>query len=230
MPNGRDPTLLVTHANTNQDESEAPRISTEEISKRIRELDQKTITDIAIQAAQLHPDVMDMIDNAIHVIQERERNRVIDFDHYAESIWRAINVTHSKKSCARQYDAGLDVAFSTSDIINSIVKQCVASANPQTRLNGLYVLREIGETIVLVPADQLGRQVRIHFQSDTSLTQGMSKILLSMTKSEIRSIKEDDENPEGFWQKLEDLEEEARGYCLHPGLKEVRELVVSLKV
>ncbi|EKV07893.1 hypothetical protein PDIG_61260 [Penicillium digitatum PHI26] len=47
-----------------------------------------------------------------------------------------------------QYDVSFEDAQDVVDTIKSITKQCRPFANPQTRFNGLSVLRKIGKTIL----------------------------------------------------------------------------------
>jgi hypothetical protein len=203
----------------------APQVSAEEVSRRIKQLDSRSVADILQLAAQTHPDVLGMIDDAIRVIQERKRNRVIDFDHHSKSIWKSINVTYKSMRGAKQYDISGDVAMSVISTIELITRQCGPSTNPQTRFNGLSVLRKIGKTIALSSTDTLGHEVQKWFQSDASLTKGMLKILHSMETGEIKALRDDESSPEALWPKLKELEELSRDYCIHPGFEKVLNLL-----
>ncbi|KAJ9490890.1 hypothetical protein VN97_g2380 [Penicillium thymicola] len=138
---------------------------------------------------------MSMVDNAIRIIREKEQNRIINFDHYSSSVWQSINTEYRSMRGAEQYD----VSF-------------------ETRFNGLSVLRKIGKTIALSSNDTLGHEVQRQFQWDASLVEGMLEILDSMTAEEILEIREDEASPESLWPKLQELEELANDYCIHPGL------------
>ncbi|KOS42096.1 hypothetical protein ACN38_g7007 [Penicillium nordicum] len=193
----------------------------EEISQQIQHLSRQSVTDILTQAAQTHPDVMSMVDDAIRIIREKEQNRIISFDHYSSSVWKSINITYRSMRGAKQYDVSFEVAQEVVDAIKSITKQCGPFTNPQTRFNGLSVLRKIGKTIALSSNDTLGHEVRKQFQWGASLVEGMLEILDSMTAEEILEIREDEASPESLWPKLQELEELANDYCIHPGLEAV---------
>ncbi|KAJ5514586.1 hypothetical protein N7463_004138 [Penicillium fimorum] len=205
----RADTLGDAHANTT-----AP--PPDEISRRIQHLDSQTVTDILTRAAQIHPDVMSMVDDAIHVIRERDQHRVINFDHYSGSIWKSINITYRSMRGGAQYDVSFEVAQDVVDTIKLITKQCGTFTNPQTRFNGLSVLRKIGKTIALSSNDTVGHEVQKRFQYDTALVDGMWEIVESMT--------EDESSPEALWPKLMELEELAEDYCIHTGLQDVLDL------
>ncbi|KGO77225.1 hypothetical protein PITC_092970 [Penicillium italicum] len=192
--------------------------SVEEISQNIQHLDPQTVTDLLIQAAHIHPDVMSMVDDAIRVIREKEQNRIINFEHYSSSVWKSINITYGSMRGGAQYDVSFEVAQSIVDTIKLITKQCGPFTNPQTRFNGLSVLRKIGKTIALSSNDTLGHEVQKRFQWDTSLVEGMLEIIDSMMEDERREIREDESSPESLWPKLEELEQLAEDYCIHPGL------------
>ncbi|KGO41284.1 hypothetical protein PEXP_106640 [Penicillium expansum] len=193
----------------------------EEISQKIQHLDSQTVTDILIQAAQIHPDVMSMVDDTIRVLREKEQNRIINFDHYSSSVWKSINITYLSMRGGAQYDVSFEVAQDVVDTIKSITNQCGPFTNFQTRFNGLSVLRKIGKTIALSSNDTVGHEVQKHFQWDGSLVEGMLEILDSMTADEIREIREDKSSPESLWPKLQELGELANDYCIHPGIEEV---------
>lgn len=161
---------------------------------------------------------MSMVDNAIRIIREKEQNRIINFDHYSSSVWQSINTEYRSMRDAEQYDVSFEVAQDVVDTIKSITKQCGQFTNPQTRFNGLSVLRKIGKTIALSSNDTLGHEVQRQFQWDASLVEGMLEILDSMTAEEILEIREDEASPESLWPKLQELEELANDYCIHPGL------------
>ncbi|CAP94807.1 hypothetical protein E8E15_004732 [Penicillium rubens] len=199
----------------------------EEISRRIKHLDPDTVDNILTQAAQIHPDVMSMVDDAIRVIREKEQNRVLSFDHYSSSVWKSINVTYRSMRGGAQYDVSFEVAQEVVGTIKSITEQCGPLTNPRTRFNGLSVLRKIGKTIALSSNDTVGHEVQKRFQWDACLVTGMLEILDSMTADEVRAIREDESRPEALWPKLQELEELSHDYCIHPGLVDVLNRVES---
>ncbi|KAJ5615699.1 hypothetical protein N7537_000813 [Penicillium hordei] len=155
---------------------------------------------------------MSMVDDAIRVIWEKEQNRIINFDHYSSSVWQSINVEYRSMGGGAQYDVSFEVAQDVVDTIKSITEQCGPFTNPQTRFNGLSVLRKIGKTITLSSNDTLGHEVQKRFQWDTSVVEGMLEIL---------EIRENEASPESLWPKLQELEELSSDHCIYPGLEAV---------
>ena len=141
----------------------------EEIYSRIKHLDPDTVDNILTQPAQIHPDVMSMVNDAIRVIQEKEQNRVLSFDQYSGSFWKSINVTYRSIGSGALYDISFEVAYEVVNTINSITEQCGPHTNPTTRFNGLSILRNIGKTITLSSNDTVGHKVQEHFQWDSIL-------------------------------------------------------------
>ncbi|KAJ5959921.1 uncharacterized protein N7479_007071 [Penicillium vulpinum] len=200
----------------------------EEISQRVQhleDLDPDAVVHILAQAAQIHPDVMGMVDQAIRAIREIEQNRILTFDHYSSEVWRSINITYRSMGGSAQYDIADDVAQEVVDTIETIAEQCGSYASPQTRLNGLSTLRKIGKTIALSSNDTVGHEVQNWFQSDSSLVEGMIKIISSMTADEIRAIRENKSSQGALWPKLQELEDLADSHCIHPGLAEVLDIL-----
>lgn len=98
-------------------------------------------------------------------------------------------------------------------------------ANPKTRFNGLSVLRKIGKTIALSSNDTLGNEVQKQFQYDSSLEDGMFKIVSSMKPEERQTIRQDETSEEALWPKLHELQELGADYCIFGGLGKVLDLL-----
>lgn len=77
----------------------------EEISQRVQELDLQSIPNILAYAARIHPDVIYMVDQAIHVTREREQNSILNFDQDSSDVWKSINITHRYKRSQAQSSA-----------------------------------------------------------------------------------------------------------------------------
>ncbi|KAJ5774206.1 hypothetical protein N7457_009102 [Penicillium paradoxum] len=225
----RSNTLGEAHINATRNQVGIPQISAEEVSSRVHyldDIDPQASIDIFIRAAQTHPDVLRMINCAIWDIQEEERNTVLSFDDHSRSIWRLINITHGPRRSGHHYwGVTQEVVTEIVETIESIADQCGPCASPQTRVNGLSVLRKIGKTIALSATHEVGRDIQEHFQSDSSLVETMTEIINSMTPDEIRAIRENDQRPEALWPKLLELEELSNEHCIHPGLEDVLNVI-----
>ncbi|KAJ5109447.1 hypothetical protein N7456_006122 [Penicillium angulare] len=183
------------------------------------------LSELLIKAAEMHPDVNTMITDAIKEEREKRQKVVINFDHYSSSIWKSINITYRSMSGSKQYDMAWDVAGNITSTVGMIAQRCNAMASPQTRLNGLSVLRKIGKTIILSSNSTLGSEVRKQFQSDPSLENAMHDIVSVMSVEEKEAIKGDDSGSGSLWEKLQELENLADGYCVFEGLKRVLDLI-----
>ncbi|CAG8140666.1 unnamed protein product [Penicillium salamii] len=211
-----------TMGNAETTGAEAPSTQTaaEKATQLVDKIDAQEVAKILIQAAQAHPDVMTMLDDSFRAMVERERARVITFDHYSSSIWRQINVSYSSMRGSKQYEQAFEVASDTSSAIQSIARQCGPNTNPQTRYNGLSVLRKIGKTIALSEGDTIAHEVQKHFQSDRALVRGMISIIESMGDDEIDSIA-NQEDTDDLYSKLWELVELSEGRHLFKGLPDV---------
>ncbi|CAG8028003.1 unnamed protein product [Penicillium salamii] len=221
-----DPAAKRLRANTLGDaettRAEAPSTQTaaEKATQLVDKIDAQEVSKILIQAAQAHPDVMAMLDDSFRAMVERERARVITFDYYSSSIWREINVSYKSMRGSQQYEQAFDVASETSSTIQSIARQCGRNANPQTRYNGLSVLRKIGKTICLSGGNTIAHEVQKHFQSDDALVKGMISIINSMGDDELKSIA-NQEDTEKLYPKLVELDQLSEDRCLFEGIQDV---------
>lgn len=82
----------------------------DKIRQQVQHLSREQLTDIVIAAAQAHSDLNATIGSTIQATREKERNRVINFDHYSSSVWKEINITYRRMSGSKQYVIAWDVA------------------------------------------------------------------------------------------------------------------------
>jgi hypothetical protein len=171
-------------------------------------------------AAAAHKDVAELVLSQHARIVATERAKVIDFDHYSKSAWKVINVTYSRLSGSKQYEASFDAASSVQDDIKAIGKAATAHASYGTKKSALETLRKIGKTIAL-STGTVGHEVQKQFQWDNSLEKTMLQIAKSMTEEEQAKMLTDE-----FEEKLVELEGLAEDHCIFEKLKDVR-LVLS---
>ncbi|KAJ5337757.1 hypothetical protein N7452_004485 [Penicillium brevicompactum] len=202
--------------------AEAPnsRKATETASELVGQLSQTDQSSLLTLAAQNYPGVMAMLNDAVIAMRERERSSVVNFDSYSSSVWREINITYKSMRGAAQYEQSFEVASDVAHDINAIAKQCGPNVNPQTRLNGLSVLRKIGKTVCLSSGDVIAREVRNSYGVSSALVNGMRNIVQSMGEDEVQSIK-DQTDQEVLYPKLVELHELAGSYGIFNGLGEV---------
>jgi hypothetical protein len=222
----RTNTMGDTRSNSLGSEASTPQEQTEDASELIQQLGASEISQLLTQAAQAHPDVMSMLTNAVQAIRERERNRVISFDHYSKSIWREINVAYKSMRGGAQYDKSFEVANDTLETIETIKERCGPNVSPGTRLNGLSVLRKIGKKIAVSCGDVIAHEVQKQFQGNPALENAMYHILESMQEPEVQSIK-DGTDPENLYVKLEELHELGESYSIFETMEDVLNFIAD---
>ncbi|CAG8923533.1 unnamed protein product [Penicillium salamii] len=216
------------HAETTGAEAPSTQTAAEKATELVDKIGAQEVSKILIQAAQAHPDVMAMLDDSFRAMVERERARVITFDHYSGSIWRDINVSYSHIRGYKLCNKAFDVSSDMSETIQSIARQCGPNANPQTRYNGLSVLRKIGKTIALSEGDNMALEVQQYFQSDDTLVEGMASIIESMGEDELNSIA-NQKDTENLYLNLLELVELSEGRHLFEGLSDVPKYLSKYK-
>jgi hypothetical protein len=199
-------------------------VNLETVTAMLAELPTAWTRDALASMALKHPDVLQAISDEVKRTRDRANKLVIDFDHHSKSIWKELNVTYRSMSGSRQYDIANDVADRINSAIKSIVTQCRRPSSPQTRRNGLEVLRKIGKSIVL-SRDTLGHEVQKRYQWDKALEDGMLEILEYMDQSELDKIRGGTTSPSELWQKLLELETLARSACCFEAMHEVFEFI-----
>ena len=179
----------------------------------------ETIRSFLAAAAYRYPPIASLILDEHRKIAAAQQARVIDFDHYSKSAWKVINVTYSKLSGSRQYEASFQAAASVEGYIKAIGKDTPAHASFDTKKSALQTLRKIGKTIAL-STDVVGHEVRIQFQSESCLEMTMLRIVKSMTQRERAMVLTDE-----LEEKLEELEGLAEDHCIFERLKDVRRVL-----
>ena len=196
---------------------------TNAIRENIRLLQQQQINDILTKAAESHQDVADMVSDAVNELRRKEETRVINFDFYSKDVWKSLNITHKRLKSSMQFEVSFDVVNEITDAVDTIVERCTSFASPQTRLNGITVLRKIGKSTCLAPMDTLGAEVtkQITNGNQSFLADGMLDITRAMPLQERKALVEDKSTPDAFWPKLIELDE----YGLFTNLQEVMDLL-----
>jgi hypothetical protein len=179
----------------------------------------ETVRSFLAAAAYRYSPIASLVLDEHRKIVEAQQAKVIDFDHYSKSVWKVINVTYSKLSGSRQYEASSEAIASVEGYIEAIGRDTPAHASFGTKKSALETLRKIGKTIAL-STDVVAYEVRIQFQNESCLETTMLQIAKSMTEEERTEVLTDE-----FEEKLEELEGLAEGYCIFEKLKDVRRVL-----
>ncbi|KAL9034824.1 MAG: hypothetical protein Q9180_005195 [Flavoplaca navasiana] len=168
----------------------------------ISTFDLPTTQSLLLSAAQHHPTVAQSILTKHSEILAAERSRVIDFDHYSKSIWRALRDA-DKLSGSRAWEASFDVSTSIKSAAQKMVKGAPAHASLGTKKSALYTLRKICKTVALGRNDTCGHEVYNTLTGEQTLENGMLDIISVMSEQEKEIMRGD-----GEWVgKMEELEE-----------------------
>ncbi|PLN80396.1 hypothetical protein BDW42DRAFT_194486 [Aspergillus taichungensis] len=101
-------------------------------------------------------------------------------------------------------------------VMDDVVRHCGEHASPQTRWNGLSVLRKIGKTLALSRSSTLAADVTW----DPCLEDGMLEILASMSREEKVAIRRD-ERSKALWPKLVELDGLRQEQCILENMEKV---------
>ena len=190
-------------ANTSGDTSNPlPTAPATDYKLLISTFDLPTTQSLLLSAAQHHPAVAQSILTKVAEIVAAERSRVIDFDHYSKSIWRALRDA-DRMSGSRAWEASFDVSSSIESAVQKMVEGAPARASLGTKKSALYTLRKICKTVALGRNDTCGHEVYNTLTGEQTLENGMLDIIGGMSEEEKEVMRGD-----GEWVgKMEELEE-----------------------
>ena len=185
----------------------------------------KLIKEILLNAALATPEIAATLRSRKqeHIERiERERSKVIDFSSYAQKVDYWINERYMNSSCAKQYNAAFDVIRQIEEIFTTIVDQAAQKhatfGTKQSALDALYL---IGWAIC-ESQEEIGKQIRMHFQVDNSLEDSMNAVIDEMSVEECERMRAREySGGTSFLGAMEELKKLADDYCVCTGLQGV---------
>ncbi|KAF2105905.1 hypothetical protein BDV96DRAFT_655180 [Lophiotrema nucula] len=176
----------------------APTAPQHDLGECIEALDIATVKQLLLQAAYAQPAVAASLRSGYDAIIQRERSRVVSFDHYSKSVWYSLNKKYSRLGGSKQIG---------------------------TKQSGLETLRKIGKTICMSSNDVVGHEMKNSMGQNTCLEDAMLAILSVMTEVEKQIMCDIDDGRSTFLAKMEELDSLAKSYCV---LKKLEEVVQEL--
>jgi len=132
-----------------------------------------------------------------------------------------INERYINSSCSKQYNAAFDVIRQIEGIFTTIVEQAAQKhatfGTKQSALDALYL---IGWAIC-ESQEEIGKQIRMHFQVDNSLEDSMNAVIDEMSVEECERMRALDYSGTSFLGAMEELKKLADDYCVCTGLQGV---------
>ena len=211
-------------SNSGIDQSALDSTKTAKLSQSIETLNDATVREYLLFAAQESPKIAGLIAAAAKRIKDTEAAQTIDFDRKSKSAWYALNREYSRLRQSQQFERSGDACCSVEEAIEDIRDRCPAHASYGTKSSALQTLRKIGKTICLTE-DIMGREVRKHFQCTTVLEKTMQQIVNSMSLADRQIMKREYQGDTTFVEKLKELQDLGSGYCLFERLDQVIELL-----
>lgn len=179
---------------------------------------------LLLELSTSHPSAAPVIAAYINRFTQDEAARranasSVDFDHYSKSIWKALNITHARKSGSKQYEAAHDIAGDIDDAVRDILSRVAQSDRYATRLSAFSTMRKVSKSIITCGEGEI-RKVVMNSQAPGSLAEGMERVLDAMeAKGELQGLKD-----EGMAEKVAELDVEYGRY----GIEEYKVLFEKL--
>ncbi|KAF3385255.1 hypothetical protein F1880_002234 [Penicillium rolfsii] len=184
----------------------------------IRSLDYDTLEGLVARASEVHLDLCDMIVDSFRRVEQARLPAQSPFDDLINSVWQSIHGRRFGEETGplEIFVLAEEVASEIMDIIKSIPVICEEHGNPEIRLQALWALRKIGNMILWASPNELGLQVRGHFDGNSVLERSMLAVIDEMTPGEKLAIcdgQDDHGGDASLLSKIEELKEEGR-WCL----------------
>lgn len=192
------------------------------LSKLIGTLDEKTVRNILLVAAQESPRVSILIESESFKLITIESAKTIDFGQHSKAVWRVLNVDYTKGiKDSRQFEMSGDAYQEVVTKIEDIKDRCPVHASYITKYSALETLRKIGKIIVMSSDSTLGSEVRKSFSYDSIVEKTMQGIIKGMTTEERQDMVREPQGEMVWIDKLKELEDLAAEYCVFEGLADV---------
>lgn len=195
-----------------------------DLQTAVNALDDKSVRSLLLGAAQANPSLALLIHEQYEAIIQKERSRIIDFDHYSKSLWYELNKKYSSLSGSKQYDQAFNVVASINGVLKSITNQCSENTNIATLKSAILTIRKIGKSICLA-GDTLGHEVRNH--TDSTFVDTMMHVAECFPEETRLGLLEIDCDGTTFEDKLMELEEMSNGLCIFEDVGIVRDFLAG---
>lgn len=160
-----------------------PSLDTEHIVDLVNSFKATTTKSLLITAAQSHPAVAQLIQHESDRLVRLESQKVIDFDHFSKSAWKALNVTYDRMRDSDAFMMSGEASGSVEGYISRIADQCPPFASFRTKQNALETLRKIAKSICL-SVGVIPREVRNGGTTTTLLVEAMKAIIAGLSVGE----------------------------------------------
>lgn len=154
------------------------------VNEMVATLDVQTLRSLIIRFAPANPDLTEAVRTAHRArpsgaVPLSQMRPIVDFDHYSKEAWRAYD---SRKGAvgAKQSEAATDAYLDIYHCIAAIGGKTTDASPLQTKQSAVETLRKIAKTIAWAD-DEVGREMRELFASETKLPDIMVQVLESMT-------------------------------------------------
>jgi len=176
---------------------------------------------IILKAALTTPEIAATLRNHKEEYIERERHKVISFSSHADKVIYSIEDRYMDLSGSEQYDAASDVIRQIEEAFTLIVEQATQEyASLGTKINALIALRCIA-VLICGGQEEIGKQIRNHFQVDDSLESSMNAVIDEMSVEECERVCALEYSGRPFLKAMEQLKELADDHCVFEGLQDV---------
>lgn len=127
-----------------------------------------------------------------HFLAQKEQRKVVKFEHYADSLWKEINIRHDKLGGSKQYEMAGDVMGKVVDSVRTIGDEVQTISSWETKKSAMETLRKL-TMVILDSSGVIADEIRKDFRYDSSVNDAFLKVARTMsTEERARMCKVDD--------------------------------------
>lgn len=176
---------------------------------------------LAHASSQQKETLLEAVERTHQALIERERNRVINFDHFSKEAWYLLYKKYARLSGSREYEATFEVAASIEQMIGDINSQTTENSSFGTKLSAVETLRKIFKS-TLLEEGQMGKQV---LQNCYGWDDKFVDVLALFTRTELDRLCAWDDGRGPWIEKLQEVRDLAESRCVLERLGEAVDLV-----
>ena len=201
----------------------ASNSSPEEMERLVHCFDDKTVRELLVSAALVHPTLIGKLRSKQREIIQVQSAKAINFNHYSQEVLEELTSGYGLKR-SRQYEISGKVYRAITQAVGEIRVKCPPYSSFETKESALETLRHIGENICYDDNGTLGSEVIKSFQYDSCLDDTMLEIVNGMTEEERQKMRTSSER---FVEKTDELIRDARSHGVFEKLGVVLKTLVG---
>ncbi|TID18418.1 hypothetical protein E2P81_ATG06341 [Venturia nashicola] len=163
-----------------------------------------------------------------HFLAQKEQKKIIRFEHYADSLWKEMNLRHDKGGGSKQFELAGEVMGKVVDSVRTIGDEVQTISSWETKRSAMETLRKI-TMVILDSSGVIADEIRKDFRYDSSVNDAFLKVMGTMDTEERARMCQVDDGTGPFSERLVDTVRicNAEDWNICAGLDDVVDLLLE---